>query len=69
METAHREQPSAARLGLWDTTSIIVGIIIGVGIFETPASIFAALPSFWGWPAPEHPALPSPATMTIALSR
>jgi amino acid transporter len=32
--------PIPARLGLWDTTSIIVGIIIGVGIFETPSDIF-----------------------------
>jgi amino acid transporter len=31
-----------AQLGVWDATSIIVGIIIGVGIYETPAGIFQA---------------------------
>jgi amino acid transporter len=29
-----------ARLGLWDVVSIIVGIIVGVGIFKTPAVVF-----------------------------
>jgi amino acid transporter len=33
-----------AHLGLWDAVSIIVGIIIGVGIFETPHDIFTAVP-------------------------
>lgn len=44
-----RRPPDAvtARLGLWDATSIIVGIIIGVGIFELPASIFRAVPGPW----------------------
>src|SRR5262245_42558459 len=37
-EEIHTVQP---RLGLWDAVSLIVGIIIGVGIFETPAEIFA----------------------------
>jgi APA family basic amino acid/polyamine antiporter len=35
--------PIAAQLGLWDAVSIIVGIIIGVGIFETPHDIFGAV--------------------------
>jgi amino acid transporter len=35
------------RLGLWDTASIIVGIIIGVGIFKTPSSVFALCPGPW----------------------
>src|ERR1017187_5354583 len=33
-----------AKLGLWDAVSIIVGIIIGVGIFETPHDIFSQVP-------------------------
>lgn len=44
-----RRPPDAvtARLGLWDAVSIIVGIIIGVGIFEIPASIFRSVPGPW----------------------
>jgi APA family basic amino acid/polyamine antiporter len=37
--------PIEAKLGLWDAVSIIVGIIIGVGIFWTPPNIFAAAPN------------------------
>src|SRR5262245_44335878 len=38
-----------ARLGLLDAVSIIVGIIIGVGIFETPARVFRQVPDpVWG---------------------
>src|SRR5262249_36518179 len=37
------------RLGLFDAVSLIVGIIIGVGIFETPARVFRQAPDpFWG---------------------
>ncbi|HMF16977.1 MAG TPA: amino acid permease, partial [Gemmataceae bacterium] len=36
-----------ARLGLWDAVSIIVGIIIGVGIFATPGQIFEIAPGPW----------------------
>jgi amino acid transporter len=36
-----------AKLGLWDAVSIVVGIIIGVGIFATPASIFEKVPNVW----------------------
>src|SRR6266404_1860593 len=36
--------PLPARLGLWDATSLVVGIIIGVGIFQTPASVFEHSP-------------------------
>jgi APA family basic amino acid/polyamine antiporter len=39
--------PIEAKLGLWDSVSIIVGIIIGVGIFETPAVIFNDVPNVW----------------------
>ena len=34
-------------LGLWDTTSLIVGIVIGAGIFETPSSIFHNTTYLW----------------------
>jgi APA family basic amino acid/polyamine antiporter len=40
-------QPAAARLGLWDTASMIVGIIVGVGIYITPAKVFAAAGGPW----------------------
>lgn len=36
--------PIEANLSLWDAVSIIVGIIIGVGIFETPQTIFREVP-------------------------
>jgi amino acid transporter len=48
MDTSRRAPDAVtARLGLWDATSIIVGIIIGVGIFETPGSIFTKVPGLW----------------------
>lgn len=34
----------AAHLGWWDAVSIILGIIIGVGIFKTPPQIFQSVP-------------------------
>ncbi len=36
-----------ARLGLWDTVSIIVGIIVGVGIFKAPAEVFGGVSGPW----------------------
>jgi amino acid transporter len=33
-----------ARLGLWDAVSIIVGIIVGAGIYQSPADVFASVP-------------------------
>ncbi len=36
-----------ARLGLWDAVSLILGIIIGVGIFATPGEVFKAVPGPW----------------------
>src|SRR5262249_48208670 len=35
------------RLGLVDAVSRIIGIIIGVGIFETPARVFRQVPDAW----------------------
>ena len=44
LEKFDRTPNADATLGLWDAVSIIVGIIIGVGIFETPHDIFQAVP-------------------------
>src|SRR4051812_40276963 len=45
MDTSPKStDPIEANLGLWDAISIIVGIIIGVGIFITPSDIFAQVP-------------------------
>jgi basic amino acid/polyamine antiporter, APA family len=33
--------PRAATLSTWDTVSVIVGIVIGAGIYETPPDVFA----------------------------
>lgn len=44
----HSDRPESApmqpRLGLWDAASLVVGIIIGVGIFQTPSSVFNDVP-------------------------
>src|SRR5262245_23680874 len=34
------ETPAAGALGLWDAVSIIVGIVIGAGIYQTAPFIF-----------------------------
>jgi amino acid transporter len=48
MDTARKEaQPVVPRLGLWDAVSLVVGIIIGVGIFEAPADVFRSAPGPW----------------------
>ena len=36
-----RAKAPQAHFGLWDTICIIVGIIIGAGIFKTPSDVFA----------------------------
>jgi amino acid transporter len=41
-----RSAPPPA-LGVWDTTSIIVGIIVGVGIYEAPYAICRNVPGPW----------------------
>ncbi len=38
---------SAASLGLWDSVSIIVGIVVGVSIFGVPALIFGNVAGPW----------------------
>jgi amino acid transporter len=40
-------EPKEATLGLWDAISIVVGIIIGVGIFETPPRVFEKIQEPW----------------------
>ncbi len=36
-----------ARIGLWDAVSIIIGIIIGVGIFRVPQEVFKNVSGPW----------------------
>lgn len=48
METPLQEPlPVKPQLGLWDAVSIIVGIIVGVGIFQTPSTVFKMAPGPW----------------------
>jgi APA family basic amino acid/polyamine antiporter len=47
MDPVRTNSPPLARLGLWDTTSIIIGIIVGVGIYVTPARIFSNTAGPW----------------------
>jgi basic amino acid/polyamine antiporter, APA family len=44
-----RNQPLAVRahLGLWDAVSIIIGIVIGAGIYETPPFVFQSVTGPW----------------------
>lgn len=46
--TAPAEQPGLVRgLNLWDTTLVVLGLVLGGGIFLTPAAIAQALPAKW----------------------
>jgi basic amino acid/polyamine antiporter, APA family len=48
MASTHRSPSRVpAHLGLWDTVSIIVGIIVGVGIFSTPGKVFRSVDGPW----------------------
>lgn len=38
------QNPGRRPLGHWDAVGILVGIVVGVGIFETPPEVFKALP-------------------------
>src|SRR3712207_381071 len=40
-------QPVQAQLGLWDAISIIIGIVIGAGIYETPPLVFQQVSGPW----------------------
>ncbi|HID77822.1 MAG TPA: amino acid permease [Planctomycetaceae bacterium] len=44
---ADRGDQPAATLGLWDAVSIIIGIVVGTGIFKTPQSVFANVEGPW----------------------
>jgi APA family basic amino acid/polyamine antiporter len=48
MQPSPQDQPPGhAKLGLWDAVSIIVGIIVGVGIFANPRIVFGEAPNAW----------------------
>ncbi len=48
MEPSRSEpQPIQAQLSLWDAVSIIIGIVIGAGIYETPPLIFKNVHGPW----------------------
>jgi amino acid transporter len=40
-------EPIRPQLGLWDTVSIIIGIVIGAGIYETVPAVFKNVPNGW----------------------
>jgi amino acid transporter len=44
---AKATQPIAPQLGLWDAISIIIGIVIGTGIYKTPSIVFANVSGPW----------------------
>jgi amino acid transporter len=46
-EPPNETQPIKAQLGLWDAVSIIVGIVIGTSIYQTPPDIFGFAGGPW----------------------
>src|SRR4029079_10214229 len=47
-QAAPAGQPALVRsLNLWDTTLVVLGLVLGGGIFLTPAAIAQALPAKW----------------------
>src|SRR5580700_5302527 len=36
-----------AQLGLWDAVSVIVGIVVGVSIFQVPPTVFSNVGTAW----------------------
>lgn len=48
MTTSSKEsEPIKPQLGLWDAVSIIIGIVIGATIYESPQLIFSNVPGPW----------------------
>ncbi len=47
METNPYDHPSGHRLNLFDSTCLIIGIVVGSGIYETPASVAQAASYPW----------------------
>jgi APA family basic amino acid/polyamine antiporter len=48
MESPEKEaEPLRPQLGLWDTVSIIIGIVVGAGIYETVPGVFKNVPNGW----------------------
>jgi amino acid transporter len=48
MQPSERPTPPVeARLTLWDAVSIIVGIVIGVGIYKAPTQVFNSTSGPW----------------------
>jgi amino acid transporter len=44
---SNEPSPSAGQLGLWDTVSIIIGIVIGTTIFYVPGGVFGSVQNVW----------------------
>jgi basic amino acid/polyamine antiporter, APA family len=47
MENASDKEKLPTNLGMWDAVSIIIGIVVGAGIFETPPMVFKNLGGPW----------------------
>jgi amino acid transporter len=47
MDKFTAEEPVVPQLGLWDTVSIIVGIVVGTAIFRSPPDVFANAGGPW----------------------
>ena len=47
MNETETSSPGGTRLSLWDTISIIIGIVVGVSIFRAPPMVFANVSGPW----------------------
>lgn len=45
--TTEAQPNTKAKLGLFDTVSLLIGIIVGVGIYKNPGLIFGNVPNAW----------------------